>query len=528
MSEAPKSNYSLPVLLALFLCIGLWLGSELSKPLNKFANGNAAEVQKLEDILSLLDSRYVDKINKDSIFENTISEMLHKLDPHSNYIAAKDMKAVNESINAKFGGIGVRFLLLRDTICVSHVMENSPSLIAGVKSGDKIIEVDGKKMTGKKISNEKVMSSLKGDEGTFVKIKVLRKNKKIAIKIKRGVIPIKTITCAYMVNRTVGYILIDQFSIPTAEEFRQAAMSLKQRGMKELILDLRGNGGGVLTSATEIADEFLKEGLTILKTKGRKTKEEIYKSKAGGILETTKTVVLINSSSASASEILAGALQDNDRAIIVGRRSFGKGLVQEDRKLRDGSNLRITIARYYTPSGRCIQRPYKGSYEDYMEDEERFANGELYKPDSSIYTPSLKFKTKGGRTVYGGGGITPDVFVPYDSTGTSFYLTTLQWSGAINAFSFDFVKDKRNKWKSAEEFNKTFVVTDEIAQKLTDFASKFYKVEYFPSEFKHSRRLIGEILKAEIARQIWTEKGFYTVFNPLDNEFLEALKQLER
>jgi carboxyl-terminal processing protease len=527
MSEAPKSNYTLPILLALFLCIGLWLGSELSKPMNGLSASNKAEVQKLEDILTLLDSRYVDKVNKDSIFESTISEMLHKLDPHSNYMPAKDMKAVNESINAKFGGIGVRFLILRDTICVSHVMEDTPSDIAGVKSGDKILEVDGKKVAGKKITNEKVMSKLKGDEGTFVKIKVLRGSKKLDIKIKRGVIPIKTITCAYMVNETTGYILIDQFSIPTADEFRVAASSLKRQGMKKLILDLRGNGGGVLSSATDIADEFLKAGLIILKTKGRKTKEEVYKSKSGGILENTKTVVLINSSSASASEILAGALQDNDRAIIVGRRSFGKGLVQEDRKLRDGSNLRITVARYYTPSGRCIQRPYKGSYEDYMEDEERFANGELYKPDSSIYIPSLKYKTIGGRTVYGGGGITPDVFVPYDSSGTSFYFTTLQWSGAVSAFSFDFVKNKRNKWKSVEEFNKNFFVDDALAKSLAEFGTKVYKVEFFPSEFNYSKKLIAKVLKAEIARQIWTEKGFYTVFNPLDNEFQEAMKQLK-
>jgi len=527
MSESPKSNYTLPILLAFCLCIGSWLGSELAKPINGFVGGNKAEVQKLEDILSLLDNRYVDKINKDSIFENTISEMLHKLDPHSNYIAAKDMKAVTESINAEFGGVGVRFLILRDTICVSNVMENTPSFISGVKSGDKIIEVDGKKMTGKKVSNDIVMASLKGEEGTIVNVKVLRGKKKIGIKIKRGVIPIKTITSAYMVNKTVGYILIDQFSIPTANDFRKAAIELKQQGMKELILDLRGNGGGVLTSATEIADEFLKEGLIILKTKGRKTKEEIYKSKSGGILENTKTVVLINSSSASASEILAGALQDNDRAIVVGRRSFGKGLVQEDRKLRDGSNLRITIARYYTPSGRCIQRPYKGSYEDYMEDEQRFASGELYKPDSSIYTSSLKYKTLGGRTVYGGGGITPDVFVPYDSSGTSFYLTSLQWSGAITAFSFDFVKDKRSKWKSANEFNQNFFVDDALANKLADFASKSFKVEYFSTEFNHSKVLLAKILKAEIARQIWTEEGFYTVFNPLDNEFQKALEQLK-
>jgi carboxyl-terminal processing protease len=297
--------------------------------------------------------------------------------------------------------------------------------------------------------------------------------------------------------------------------------------MTKLILDLRGNGGGVLTSATDIADEFLKEGLTILKTKGRKTKEEIYKSKSGGLLENTKTVVLINSSSASASEILAGALQDNDRAIIVGRRSFGKGLVQEDRKLRDGSNLRITIARYYTPSGRCIQRPYKGSYEEYMEDEERFANGEMFKQDTSNKKALPKYKTIGGRTVYGGGGITPDVFVPYDSTGTSFYLTTLQWSGVFQSFAFDYVKDKRTKWNSPRDFTQNFEVSDELSKKLTDLAEKSYKVEFFPKEYQHSKKLIAKLLKAEIARQIWTEIGFYTVFNPLDNEFLEAMKQLK-
>jgi len=525
MSEAPKSNYTLPIWLALFLCIGLWLGSELTKPIG-LSESNNSEVQKLQDILNLLDKRYVDKVNKDSIFENTISEMLHKLDPHSNYIAAKDMKAVNESISGKFGGIGVRFFLLRDTICVSNVIENSPSVEAGVKAGDKIIEVNGKKVAGKKITNDKVMSQLKGDAGTTVKIKVLRGKKKIDITIKRGVIPIKTITCFYMVDKETGYILIDQFSIPTAEEFKTAALSLKEKGMKNLILDLRGNGGGVLTAATEIADEFLKEGLTILKTKGRKTKEEIYKSTSGGILENTKTVVLINSSSASASEILAGALQDNDRATIVGRRSFGKGLVQEDRKLRDGSNLRITIARYYTPSGRCIQRPYKGNYEDYMQDEERFANGEMFKQDTSFYNNLPKYKTIGGRTVYGGGGITPDVFVPYDSTGTSFYLTSLQWSGVFQAFCFDFVKDKRNKWKNPADFNENFSVDDKLSLALTAFAKKYYKIEFEETEFKHSKSLISKLLKAEIARQIWTEIGFYTVFNPMDNEFLTALKRL--
>ncbi|NBX80206.1 MAG: S41 family peptidase [Flavobacteriales bacterium] len=528
MSEAPKSNYTLPLWLALFLSLGLWIGNRLSTPFNQASlSRNNREVQKLEDILNLLDSRYVDKVNKDSIFEKTISEMLHKLDPHSNYIPAKDMKAVNESIEGKFGGIGVRFVLLRDTICISNVIKNSPSDIAGLKGGDKIIEVEGKKVASKKITNEKVMSKLKGDEGTFVNIKVLRGKRIIPFKLKRALIPIFSVTTSYMLNSSTGYILIDQFSVPTAEEFREAAATLKSKGMKKLILDLRNNGGGVLTSATDIADEFLKENLVILKTKGRSIGEQVYKSTAGGILEDTKVVVLINSNSASASEILAGALQDNDRAIIVGRRSFGKGLVQEDRKLRDGSDLRITIARYYTPSGRCIQRPYKGSYEEYIEDEERFTNGEMYKPDSTIFKDAPRFKTKKGRIVYGGGGITPDVFVPFDSSGTSIYLTTLQWSGAFNAFSFDYVKDKRNKWSNAAVFNSTFQVDEALCLKFAQFAKKYYKIEINYSEFEHSKKLISKLIKAEIARQLWTEEGFNRVYNDYDKEIKEALKQLK-
>ena len=298
-------------------------------------------------------------------------------------------------------------------------------------------------------------------------------------------------------------------------------------GMTKLVLDLRNNGGGVLTAATDIADEFLKEGLIMLKTKGRKSGEQIYKSNSGGLLENTKTVVLINAYSASASEILAGALQDNDRAIIVGRRSFGKGLVQEDRLLRDGSNLRITIARYYTPSGRCIQRPYNGKYEDYMTDEERFTNNELYVQDKRLLADSLKFKTLKGRIVYGGGGIQPDVFVPFDSSGTSFYLTSLRFSGAFTAFSFDYVSAKRNVWKDAKSFNEQFIVDEILSRKFISFAAKDFKVALNEKEYQHSRNNIAKILKAEIARQIWTEEGFYRTINPLDNELNTALKELK-
>lgn len=525
MSEEPKSNYKLPLIIALAICVGLLVGNKLAIP-TLSTQSNSTDVQKLNDILNLLDDRYVDKINKDSIYEETISEMLHKLDPHSNYMTAKDMKEVNEGIDGKFGGIGVRFLVLRDTICVSHVIEGSPSYFAGVKAGDKIIEINGKSLK-KKIATDDVMSKLKGNPGTEVQIKVLRNNVKKSISITRDLIPIRSVTCAYMIDRNTGYILIDQFSVPTAEEFHQEAKRLKSLGMTKLVLDLRNNPGGVLTSATEIADEFLPGGLVIVKTKGRRTGEQVYKSKSGDLLEKTKVVVLINSNSASASEILAGALQDNDRGTIVGRRSFGKGLVQEDRALRDGSNLRITIARYYTPSGRCIQRPYSGNYEDYIKDEERFLNGELYQADKQKLPDSLKFKTRKGRIVYGGGGIYPDVFVPLDSTGGSFYLTELQFSGAFNAFAFDYVKDKRTKWISADQFAKTFVVDDAILKSFCAFSSKNFKVSYVDGEFKKSKELISKFLKAEIGRQIWTEEGFYRVINLEDNEFKEAIENFE-
>ena len=526
MSEAPKSNYTLPLLLSLFLALGLYFGGLLS---HGFSNKTekAADVQKLEDILDLLENRYVDKVDKDRVFEETISEMLHKLDPHSNYIASKDMAAVNESIEGEFGGIGVRFLLLRDTICITNIIGGSPSEMAGVKAGDKIIEIEGKSVVGKKITNEKVMQKLKGLEGTNVKFKVLRGKKNKLFSLQRGAIPLETITCAYMLNGTTGYILIEQFSVPTARDFNIAASRLKEMGMTKLVLDLRNNGGGVLTAATDIADEFLKGGLIMLKTKGRKSGEQIYKSNSGGLLENTKTVVLINAYSASASEILAGALQDNDRAIIVGRRSFGKGLVQEDRLLRDGSNLRITIARYYTPSGRCIQRPYNGKYEDYLADEERLSNNELYVQDKRLLADSLKFKTLKGRIVYGGGGIQPDVFVPFDSSGTSFYLTSLRFSGAFTAFSFDYVSAKRNSWKDAKSFNEQFIVDEILSRKFINFAGKQFKVAFNAREYQHSQKNIAKLLKAEIARQIWTEEGFYRTINPLDNELNTALKELK-
>jgi carboxyl-terminal processing protease len=294
-----------------------------------------------------------------------------------------------------------------------------------------------------------------------------------------------------------------------------------------MILDLRNNGGGVLTSATNIVDEFLAANLPIVKTKGEHAGSVTYRSTGGGILESTKVAVLINANSASASEIVAGALQDNDRGIIIGRRSFGKGLVQEDLRLRDGSNLRLTIARYYTPTGRCIQKPYTGDMDEYYQDQmDRYDNGELYKPDSSIFVDSLKFKTPKGKIVYGGGGIMPDVFVPFDSTGMSFYYTELRYSTSFQSFAFDFVNDKRSKWNSPEQFNSNFTISDDLLEKFLQYAKKTDHIEINRAELKRSKKLICQTLKGEIARQLWVEQGYYIVANESDLEVQKAMKIL--
>lgn len=528
METNSKNNYLLPIIFAGCIALGLWLGNALSPNGFDFSDSEgAAKYQKIQDIIEVLDKKYVDSLDADELFEQTISDMLHKLDPHSNYIPAKDIQLMKESIEGKFGGVGVRFFILRDTICITNVIDGSPSFRAGLKSGDKIIQVDGKKVAGKKITNERVMELLKGQENTTVKLHLLR-NKKILVKeVIRGTIPIESIVSAYMIEPTIGYIRIDQFSVNTSEEFRKAASWLKQKGMKKLVLDLRDNGGGVLDGATQIADEFLGANVPIVKTKGAHTKTVTYSATRGGILEKTPVAILINAHSASASEILAGAIQDNDRGIIIGRRSFGKGLVGQDFPLRDGSNLRLTIARYYTPTGRCIQNSYEDGYEEYvMSQMNRYDSGELYAPDSTLLHDSLKFTTPKGKTVYGGGGIMPDVFVPFDSSGMNMYYTQLRYSQAFNAFAFDFVQNKRTKWSSIADFDKSFQVTDQLIQQFVRFAAKEYKITKDDKGLAHSKELIARTLKAEIARQLWLEDGYFRITNKKDKEVHEALNQL--
>ncbi|MGJ8660734.1 MAG: S41 family peptidase [Bacteroidota bacterium] len=530
MESNPRNHYLIPLGLACAMAIGLGLGFYLTPKTNyTFAEKKGEKYQKIQDILEVLDKRYVDDVNGEKLFEETISDMLHKLDPHSNYIAAADMKQATESIEGKFGGVGVRFMVLRDTVCITHVIQNSPSMKAGALAGDKIVSVDGKKVAGVKISNDKVMDLLKGKEGTDVEVKVARGDKFRTLKITRGSIPIPSVTAAYMLNNTTGFIHIESFSVTTSFEFKKASIELLQKGMTKLILDLRNNGGGVLSSAVEIADEFLPKGMNILETRGENSKTQVYSSSGGGLLERIEADVLINQYSASASEILAGALQDNDRAKIYGRRSFGKGLVQGDFNLRDGSNLRLTVARYYTPSGRCIQKEYNGNMDDYYSDNyDRMISGELFAPDSTLFVDSLKFKTRKGRTVYGGGGIMPDVFIPLDTSENEEYYNRLRFSGAFQAFAFDFVTGRRSQWSSVMEFSKSFKFPANTVRDFGKFAEENFAVPLSKTGLVKSKKAIEKTLKAEIARQIWLEEGYYYIHNQTEPEVQVVIKDLHK
>lgn len=523
-----KNRWWLPFILSIAVCVGLSLGYYVTRN-RVFTSGgyDGNRLQKLQDILNLVENNYVDDVNPDKVFEESIVEMLHKLDPHSNYIPVSEQQRAAEIIEGKFGGVGMRYFVLRDTVCITHVIKGSPSEKIGIKAGDKILKIDGKNVASVKIESDKVMSMLKGKEGTRVKVELVRQKKKMSFEIIRGTIPIESVASYYLLG-DVGYIKIDQFSVTTAEEFRAAAAELTSKGMKKLIIDVRNNGGGVLGSATEIVDEFLKDGKLILKTIGKKIGTKVYKATSVGDLENIPLVVLINAGSASASEILAGALQDNDRGIIVGRRSFGKGLVQEDTKLRDGSVIRLTIARYYTPTGRCIQRPYNGKYDQYYMDRGEENDAELYKPDSSIFVDSLKFKTPKGKIVYGGGGIMPDIFVPFDSTGSNMYYTALRVSPVFQAFSFDYVENKRGQWKSVDDFIVRFNVDDMLLAQFVSYAQREYKIPVVKNSVFQSKKQILRLLKAQIAQQLFDDLGFYKVYNSEDNEFLKALEVLKK
>lgn len=527
-----KFNPFFPLILALVLIAGVFAGTFLnfsdkpdSRNIAHSANG------KIDNILDYIQLNYVDTISRDNLEEKTLTSMLHSLDPHSDYIPASELKDVNEPLQGNFEGIGVEFNILNDTITVVNPISGGPSEKVGIIAGDKIIKVDGKNMAGVKITNKQVFERLRGDHDTKVKVSVKRKGSKglLDFTITRGEIPIYSLDVAYMATKDVGYVKISRFAANTYEEYQTAFNKLKKLGMKKLIVDLRGNGGGYLNAAVNLADEFLSKGMQIVYTKGKASPKKQYMATDKGSFESSSLVILIDEGSASASEILAGAIQDNDRGTIIGRRSFGKGLVQEQLELPDGSALRLTTARYYTPSGRCIQKTYKDGNEAYYNEEyDRYNNGELLSADSIHFADSLKFRTAGGKIVYGGGGIMPDIFVGLDTSYRSGFLTKVFFSGIVNEFGFEYVDKNREKfksYKSAEDFIRTFNLTEDIMQDFYSYAQK-NGVQKNEKDMARSGDYLKNQLKALIGRNLFSNEAFYPVIHKQDKVMMKAVQVL--
>jgi carboxyl-terminal processing protease len=532
--DRPKFYIYLPIVFALILILGIFIGVTFNLNTGKgvITVDGSNKYNKIEEILQYINHEYVDTVSEKQLIEKTIVSMLQNLDPHSSYITAEELQANNEPLKGHFEGVGIEFNVLKDTICVVSAISGGPAERVGIQAGDKIVKVDGKVVAGVKITNQGVMDKLKGEGGTKVKVGILRRGKAqlLDFTITRGTIPIHSIDVAYMVTPKTGYVKISRFAATTYDEYMDAFNKLQKQGMQSLIIDLRGNGGGFLNTAVDIADEFLSDGKEIVYTEGKSRPRKSYDATSRGHFEQGKLIVLIDDGSASASEILAGAIQDNDRGTIVGRRSFGKGLVQEQSEFSDGSGMRLTIARYYTPTGRCIQKPYTDGIEAYLEEEgQRFKSGELENADSIKVADSLKFKTPGGKIVYGGGGITPDEFVSLDTAGHTRYLGMISYTGVINDFAFDYADKERKKlkaYKTFQNFNSDFVINNTLFNEFILFAEK-NKIARNEKQIKTSEQIIKTELKALISRNIWGNAGFYPVINASDNVLKKAIDLLK-
>ena len=488
--------------------------------------------QKLGTMLYLIENFYVDTTNLDKVTEDAIVAALKELDPHSAYISKKDVEKANEPLVGSFEGIGVTFQLIRDTITVISPVAGGPSEKAGIMTGDQFIKIDGEESFGKKVDNEYVQKHLRGKKGTKVTVSVKRGNNKelIDFEIVRDKIPLNSINAAYMLDEHIGYIKLDRFAQESTKEFKEAYAKLQAQGMESLVFDLRGNTGGYLNTAIEMVDQFLEEDKLIVFTEGIHSPRQEWRSKASGLYTSGKLVVLIDEGSASASEILSGAIQDHDRGVVIGRRSFGKGLVQRPFNLPDGAQIRLTTSRYHTPSGRCIQRPYDNGVEDYAKEmTKRLERGEYFHADSIHFPDSLKFKTDGGRIVYGGGGIMPDIFIPIDTSYNSKLYTNLVRKGALNRFTTDYGLKHRDEIKMQyidfDHFNKEFVVYEDLLDQFKKVVEE-YKVAWNDDQFAHSEKFILLQIKALIARNVWETQQYYQVMASEDSGIKKALEIL--
>ncbi len=528
VSDYKNSSYHirLPILLTVAVLAGVLIGANFAEP--KANRKYQASIQKFTQLMEYIENDYVDSVNTASLLEETIETILDKLDPHTVYIPPKDAELAQSQLRATYDGIGVEFNLLRDTLYVVTPLSGGPSEKAGIQAGDKIVTVDGENIAGIGLNNRMVFDMLRGPRGSQVTVGVVRKNEDeiLEFELTRGAIAQTSLDASYMIDDKIGYIKVNRFAESTYREFKAALTELKAKGMTQLILDLQNNSGGYMSAAIGISDEFLGENALIVSQKGQSAK---YDSEAratkDGAFQEGALMVLINEGSASASEIVAGALQDNDRALIVGRRSFGKGLVQLPFDLNDGSELRMTIARYYTPSGRSIQKPYEDGEETYNNDYyDRYVSGELFSQDSVHFDENLAYETTGGRTVYGGGGIMPDYFVGLDTTDNSAYVNRLVANNTIREYTLDF-RDNHPELKnqSAEEFLATFEVTESMLKEVVALGEK-NGTRFNQRQFNKSKDLMKYLIKARIAREIYgDDNAFYKVFNQTNEIYREAI-----
>ena len=518
-------------MLGLTLIFGVWLGIRLqNRKLAAMLPSQLNNRSKLDQVINLVEGNYVDEVNSRKLIEDAIPEVLKQLDPHTVYIPAKEMQGVSEEMSGNFGGIGVQFSIQNDTVMVIDVISGGPSQKLGIRAGDRIVRVGDTTMVGKNVKNELVFKKLRGPKGTNVKVGISRKGlpEMMSFNITRGDIPIYSVDVSYMIDNKTGYVKIGRFAERTYEEFMAAMAKLDGGGAEQLIIDLRGNPGGYLSSVIRMVNEVLDKGELIVYTAGRTQPKKVFNSESRGKYYGKRVVILVDEYSASASEIFAGAIQDNDRGTIIGRRTFGKGLVQEQVPFYDGSAIRLTVARYYTPSGRCIQKSYLKGTDDYYADiTRRYAHGEFEQKDSIHLSDTVKYFTRLKRVVYGGGGIMPDIFVPADTTGNSPYLFKLMQKGLVYQYAFDYADKHRSELshlKSGQEFAE-YLRKVSIFNEFINYALK-NGISGNEAGIKASGKIIETQLMAYIARNIIGEEGFYSIISMIDNTLQEAVKSI--
>ena len=526
-------NYRIrPILIVLLLMAGILMGLYINKGVGK-SQVSLEGGSKFDEVMWYVGNDYVDKPDAQKLQDEAIASMMEKLDPHSAYISLDEFNEVNDPLLGSFDGIGVQFRLEKDTIAVVSVIKGGPSEKVGILAGDRIVYVDDTLVASKKLTNEDVMRKLKGPKNTKVRVRVLRHGVEglLDFTITRAAIPTYSVDIAYMLNESVGYLKLSKFSATTADEFKKGIRDLKAQGMQQLVFDLRGNTGGYLSAAVNIVDEFLPKGSLIVYTEGRNRPRQYMKARRTGMLEDMPVVVLIDDGSASASEIVAGALQDNDRGTIIGRRSFGKGLVQEQIMLSDRSAIRLTVARYYTPTGRCIQKPYGPDHEQYLlESYERYDNGELFSEDSIHFADSLRFTTPGGKVVYGGGGIMPDIYVPLVNDSTEYYFNRIVNLGLLYQYAFEYTDRHRQqlqRYTTVEAFDRQFVVTDAMFDAVVRLADA-KGIIGTEEQRQVARREADILLKAYVARILFDDEGFYPIYAPMDEILQKAIGELRK